>query len=295
MIACAPMRTALLAWALAAAAAGLVSGCQPPPAPDTSAADCAAVRKRAEAGKKKWADLDEAGPPMDAPISAGAAHHEALAKAAKEIVAEFAKLTPRRQDLAEAVLGTKMLGELAAAKLGAMAATMRALDEKITPATKLEPAASGALAALDGEVPAAIGCGGKTPPGACAPVLEKLGELQRARLPMGLVEAAQASRARGDALEAFADAVLALPAAPPAQKGREATAEKARAAARAFRELGPALEGAAPVQEKLLKERQDAVEASTRFYVELDAASRLCGPPPAASAAAAPTSSAGRR
>jgi hypothetical protein len=282
------MRIAPLSWALAAVAAGLFSGCNPPPAPDTGAADCAALRARAEAGKKKWADLDESGPPMDAPIAAGAAHHEALAKAAKEIVADFAKLAPRRKELAEAVEGTRMLGDLAAAKLGAMAATMRALDEKITPATKLEPAASAALASLDDEVPAAIGCGGKKPPPTCEGALAQLAELQRARLPMGLVEAAQASRARGDALEAFAAAVLALPAAPPAQKGREATAEKARAAARAFRELAPALEGAAPVQERLLKERQDAVEASTRLYVELDAASQLCGPPAKPSASAPP-------
>jgi hypothetical protein len=300
------MRTAgslWASWALAALAASLIAagaacGGEPPAPPDTSATDCAALRSRAEAGKKRWADLDEAGPPMDAPIAEGAAHHEAMAKTAKEIGADFAKLSPRRKDLAEAVEGAKMLGDLASGKLAAMAATMRELDAKITPATKLEPTANEALAKLDDKVPAEIGCGGKAPPAPCAPVVAKLAELSRARLPMGLLEAARASRGRGDALEAFAAAVLALPAAPPAQKGREATAEKARAAARAYRELVPALEAAVPVQDKLLKERQEAVEASTRLYAEMEATSRLCGPAAGASAASAkpaPTSSAGKR
>jgi len=282
-------------WALVAAA-----GCERAPAVDPAAGgDCPAVRALAERSLKRWLELVSNGPAPDAPLSAAAAHSDSLAKAAREIGAEFTKAAPRRADLAEAAEGARMLGDLAGQKLDALTITVRALDAKLAPLAKLEGAANDAVEGLGKDIAANVGCGKPvaSPPSPepakpaaqpeCAAVEARVHELDGVRVPTGFADAADAARGRADTLDELAKAVLALPAAPPKHKAREETARRGREGATAFRALATALAAAAPEQERLGKERQVAEEVASRLTAELSAASKLCGAQGAPSAAPA--------
>jgi hypothetical protein len=277
---------------IAAVSLAIGAGCDKggaPPAPATS--ECAAVRALGKRSADRWKDLNQKGPAADAPLVAGAEHAEGLAKAAREMGAEFGKLTPQRKDLAESVEGVRMLGDLAAQKLDALGKTVRELDAKIAPMEKIEGTANDAVDKLGKDIAADVGCGKGGPP-ECAAVTARVSELDGPRVPSGLAQAAQFAQVRADALEGLAKAIEALPAAPPKQKAREDAARNARAGAAAFHELSKVLASAAPPQERLDRERQEAGEAATRFMAELRAASEVCQAAPAGSASAAPAGSA---
>ncbi|MFT3768131.1 MAG: hypothetical protein QM820_21990 [Minicystis sp.] len=203
-----------------------------------------------------------------------------------------------------------MLGDLSGKKLDALARTVRDFEARLPALTKGEGAANDAVDALGKDIAGAVGCSaeaakdaaakpgagapGKPAEGGCAAVIARLKELDDVRVPGGFTQAAQAARARADTLDGLGQAVEGLPKAPAKQKAREETAHHAREAATAFRALAQALDGAAPLQQQLAKNREEAEEAMTRFTVELEAASKLCAPKAAgsASASAAPPASA---
>jgi hypothetical protein len=285
-------------WRRAGFALGVLAlavGCENKPA-DTGggAAECAAMRDRAERANKRWVDLVAFTPPPDAPLTVVAKHTESVAKAAQEIGADFAKSPPKRADLAESAQGVGMLGELTGKRLSALARTLSELDGKLPGVTKVEGAANEAAEGLGRDIAGSVGC--DKPAGACTAVIERAKELDHAPAPIGFEAAALASRSRADTLSALAKAVEALPPAPPKQKAREEMVKHARAAADAFLALGKALDELTPFEARLGKERREADEAQLRFTLELEAAAALCAPKGAGSASAAsaaPTGSAG--
>jgi len=234
------------AWAAIAASLSLGAACdRRGPAPVPAGSECAAVRALGKRSMERWKDLNQKGPAADAPLVAGAVHAEGLAKAAREIGAAFAELTPKRRDLAESVEGARMLGDLASQKLDALGRTVRELDAKIAPLEKIEGTANDAVEKLGKDVAADVGCGAGGPP-ECAAVTARVAELDGPRVPAGLAQAAQFASARADTLDGLAKAVDALAAAPPRQKARDDAARNARAGAAAFRELAKVLASAAP-------------------------------------------------
>jgi hypothetical protein len=272
----------------------LTAGCERAPAVDANAGgECRAVRALGERSLKRWMDVMNKGPAPDAPLSAAAEHTESLAKTAREIGAEFTKAAPKRADLAEAAEGARMLGDLAGQKLDALARTVRALEAGLAPLSKLEGTANDAVEGMGKDIAGNVGCGAGAPP-ACAAVQARVRELDNVRTPPGFAEAAKAARGRAATLDELAKAVEALPAAPPKQKAREETTRHAREGASAFRALADALAAAAPAQERVGKDKQEAEEAAMRLTAELEAASKLCGAKeaPASSASAAPAASA---
>jgi hypothetical protein len=290
--------------------------------PGGPSADCAAERDLAARSLKKWTDLDADAPGPETPLAETASHTADLARTAKEIGAAFGKSRPKRADLAEAAAGVKMLGDLAGKRLEAFAGTLDALAKVMPALAKLEGAANeGASAALGDEALASVGCptaaghvggGDAGPPRRpsikeCDAVAQRMDDLEHPPAPGGFVQAALASRARADGLEALAKAVTALPPAPPKQKARDEEVRRAREAEEAFRALAKALDADAPIEQRLGREREQAEEAATRFTTELRAATELCpaadggpsasaarsaGPAAPAPASAAPASSA---
>src|SRR5262245_38873710 len=127
--------TAMIAIAVAAA------GCEREKPPETST-ECAAVRDLGKRSLERWMKHNDDAPGPDAPIAAAADHTAKMAAAAREIGDAFAKAAPKRKDLAETAEGAKMLGDLAGAKLDAMARTVRELGVKIEAMTKLENVAN---------------------------------------------------------------------------------------------------------------------------------------------------------
>lgn len=274
-------------FALVALAA--MPACESKPAvdPGARAAACASARDIGARAHTRWTEAGKASPPEDAPLSAIAEHASALAKTAGEISGQFAPRSglPAQPDLAESAEGARMLGDLAARRLETLAATLRALDTKLPSLTQLESAANDATDKLGRAED--LGCHDAKKPG-CQAVLARMAELDHAAIPSGFAGAAQLSRTRGDTLAGLAQAITALPPAPAKQKPRDDAAKAADAAASALRALAAALTDAAPLQERLAKERQDAQEAVLRLSAELDAASKVCAPPPASAKAPPP-------
>jgi len=271
----------------------LGSGCDRPASLDAGRSDagqsdagCAPVRELGKRALDRLVDINGKAPPPDAPLAAAAAHAESLAKATQEIGADFTRAAPRRRDLAESAEGVRMLGDLSAQKLSALARTVHDLDARLTPLTRQEGAANDAVDALGKDVAGAVGCD-KAATAACSAVVARVKELEGVRVPGGFAQAAKVAHARAETLDGLAQAVEALPAAPPRAKEREQTVQRARAAATAFRGLAEALGQVAPLQEKLGKDREQAEEAMTRLAAELEAASEACGGPKAAGSAAA--------
>jgi hypothetical protein len=284
---------------MAAVAIAIGAGCDGKRAeePGARGADCAAVRDLGARSVKRWTDLGEASPAADAPLADIAKHTAELARTAKAIGEEFDKSAPKTGELGETAEGVRMLGALAGKNLAAYAETLGALDKALPGLGKLEGAANDvSSAALGEEALASVGCGDKKPSKECGEVAARMADLERPAATGDFAQAAQASRARADGLDAVAKAVAALPPAPPKQKARDEEVRKAREGAEAFRALAKALDAVAPVQARLGSERAQAEEAAMRFTAEIQAASALCPPAdagkPAASASAAAARSA---
>jgi hypothetical protein len=264
-------RIALLALGL------LLPGCEEQKPADTGgAAECATIGDLGARSLKKWNQLNEAGPPEDAPVDAIAKHTVSLGKAALEIGEAFGKTAPKRTDLAESAAGVRMLGDLAGKKLEAFGQTIGDLAPRLSAIGDQEAAAGKESAAMGKDIARTVGC--EKASKECADVTARLDDVKGAGSMMGFEHGAATARTRADALDGLAKAVEALPASPPLQKAREDMAKHARAAAVAFRAMAKAFDEAAPLKARLDTEREDASKAAMRFVQELDAASKLCAP-----------------
>jgi len=279
---------------LAAIAIALVClRCTPAPAPGAGAAECARLRDDVKRAQKKLTDVTEAAPAADAALDAVADHTQALGKTAGEVARDFATTTPQRHDVKEAADGVRMLGELAAGRLEALAKSLRALAGAATRLDKLEAAANDAAEGLGPEAAKAVGCQKATGGAGCAALVEALDAAsQPGGVPLDVAGAARASRAKAAAFDELGRAVDALTPPPPLRPAQTDLARRAKAAAEAYRSLASAFDELGPLQERMVMERQAAQEAVTRLSAELGAAERLCGPPASASASGSSAGSA---
>ena len=295
---------AIAAFTLLAAA-----GCDKKPgvaADPTASPECVDFRGHVDHAKQAIRTANKQLPP-DAPLEALVKNTEDLAKASKEVADDFAKTTPKRQDLADAATGISMLGGLANQKLVIFAETLRVFAGRVTTLQKLDAAAVDAMRGIDPNAAAAIGCADKSapkapPPGAdagapeapkpppsgpCGPVVALLQELVKPPMPTGFADAAKIARGHADALETLAKDIEALPASPADKKAREDLAKRARDASVLVRATVQPLEETVPVEDHLPKDRQGAQEAAMRMAVEVESASKICAIPGTGASASA--------
>jgi hypothetical protein len=279
------MRSLALAAALLSLSAAGCDHTPPPPKSD----ECGPVRTKAVAARQRFLDLNAAAPAPDAALPAIAAHADLLAKTSRDIAGDLGALKPARADLAESAEGVRMLGDLSGRSFEALAATLHGLEGRLGRLTDLENAANDAAQGIGPEAAPGLGCAAGSKAGGCDALDAALSAIdRRPSVPLGLADAARESQARAALLDAVAQATSALAAAPPKQKARDDLTQKAKAAAAAFHALGQALGEAAPLQEKLGAQQQEAETAAIRLVAEVDAAARLCGAPPVAPPSAAP-------